>query len=419
MRLATGIFLLVVPFLCFAQEELNDDRKILKRPDVNAAMSEPVYNRLSRIHDQMGEDQLSEALDALRKLENQALSKYEKALVQQTFGFVYAQQGNEAEAIKRFENSLATESLPAQAHQGMLYSLAGLYAAEGQYLKSIETVREWFRYETEPVADAYMLIGSSFAELERFGDALPYVLKAIEKADEPRENWYMLAVAIRFQQDQYRAAADLLVTMLQHWPDKVRYWEMLSGCYLEIEDDKRALDSMMLAYSNGMVTKPERIKALVQLSMMRDMPYTAGTILDEELAKGTIESDEANLKMLLQAWLSAREYDSAVEVINRLEKYSDDGEYFLRAAQIFNETGAWEKVIDNANKALDLGLEDPQDALMLAGIAHSELGQLTEATQVFNRVRAVGDSDDRRNADSWIAFIDEKRQLSRAKLGSN
>ena len=59
MRLATGIFLLVVPFLCFAQEELNDDRKILKRPDVNAAMSEPVYNRLSRIHDQMGEDQLS------------------------------------------------------------------------------------------------------------------------------------------------------------------------------------------------------------------------------------------------------------------------------------------------------------------------------------------------------------------------
>jgi len=419
MRLATGILLLVVPFLCFAQEELNDDRKILKRPNVNAAMSEPVYKRLSRIHDQMGEDQFNEALDGLRKLENQGLSKYEKALVQQTFGFVYAQQGNEAEAIKRFNNSLEMESLPAQAHQGMLYSLAGLHAAEGEYLKSIETAREWFRYEKEPVADAYMLIGSSFAELERFGDSLPYVLKAIEKADKPHENWYMLAVSIRFQQDRYREAASLLVTMLQHWPDKVRYWEMLSGCYLELEDDKRALDSMMLAYANGMITKPERVKALVQLSMMRDMPYTAGTILDEELAKGTLESDETNLKMLLQAWLSAREYESAVDVINRLEKFSDDGEYFLRAAQIYNETGSWQKVVDNTNKALDLGLESPQDALMLAGIAHSELGQFDEATRVFNRMRAVGDSDDRRNADSWIAFIAEKRQLGRARLGSD
>jgi tetratricopeptide (TPR) repeat protein len=103
--------------------------------------------------------------------------------------------------------------------------------AERQFLKSIETAREWFRYEEDPIPDAYMLIGSSFAELDRFDDALPYVLKAIEKADEPRENWYMLALAIHFQRDRYRDAAAVLTKMLQYWPDKPRYWDMLAGCY--------------------------------------------------------------------------------------------------------------------------------------------------------------------------------------------
>ena len=186
MKLTSIVLLLLAPILCCAQEELNDDRKILKRPEVNAAMSEPVYRKLSTIHDQMGEDQLDEALNRLRKLENQRLSKYEKALVQQTTGFIHAQQGNEAQAIRSFEQSLATKSLPAQAHQGMLYSLAGLYMAEGQYLKSIETAREWLRYEESPSPDSYMLIGSAFTELDRFDDALPYVLKAIEREPTKR-----------------------------------------------------------------------------------------------------------------------------------------------------------------------------------------------------------------------------------------
>jgi tetratricopeptide (TPR) repeat protein len=419
MKIVAYIILLSVSALCFGQEELNDDRKILKRRDVSAAMSEAVYKRLAAVHEQMGEDQLDDALSGLVRLEKQSLSKYEKALVQQTFGFMYAQQNNEAEAIKRFEQSLALESLPAKAQQGMLYSLAGLNAAEENYQESIDTLREWFRYEADPIPDAYMLIGSSFSEMEQYGNALPYVLKAIEKADKPRENWYMLALAIHFQQDDFADAAEVLVTMLQYWPDNARYWEMLAGCYLELEDDKSALDTMMVSYSNGMLTKPTRIKAAAQLNMMRDTPYTAGIIVDEAITAGYLEEDEANLKMLLQAWLSAREYDQAVDVINRLGKFAEDGEYFLQAAQIFSETGEWDKVIENTTKALDGGLKNPVDALMLEGSAYSELGRLEDASRVFGVVRTTGDKDDRRNADSWIAFIAEKRAVHNATISSN
>lgn len=419
MRLAIFIILSVCSVASMAQEELDENREVLKRREVNAAMSEPVYNRLAAIHDLMGEDKLNDALDRLNKLSNVNLSKYEKAIVQQTYGFVYAQQGNEKQAIASFERSLELGSLPAQAHQGMLYSLAGLYAAEEQFMKSIETAREWFRYEEDPVPDAYILIASSFAELERYNEALPYVLKAIEKSTEPRENWYMLAVAIYFDRERFREAAAMLVKMLRYWPDKANYWDMLAGCYLELEDDKRALDTMMLAYANGMLTKPVRLRSLVQLAMMRDIPYLAGTILDKEIASGTLEGSEENLKLLLQAWLSAREYDRAVDVIGRLEPFADDGEYFLQAAQIYNEMGAWAKVIENSNKALEAGLDNPVNALMLAGTAHTEMDNFDEAIRVFNRVASAGDESERRNANSWIGFVAEKRQLRRASLASN
>jgi tetratricopeptide (TPR) repeat protein len=207
--------------------------------------------------------------------------------------------------------------------------------------------------------------------------------------------------------------------MLQYWPDNARYWEMLAGCYLELEDDKSALDTMMVSYSNGMLTKPTRIKAAAQLNMMRDTPYTAGVIVDEALTEGYLEEDEANLKMLLQAWLASREYDRAVDVINRLGKFAEDGEYFLQAAQIFSETGEWDKVVENTTKALDGGLKNPVDALMLEGSAYSELGQFDDASRVFGVVRTTGDKDDRRNADSWIAFIAEKRAVHNARISSN
>jgi tetratricopeptide (TPR) repeat protein len=419
---APQLFLLIVCCMAGAtaasQEELRDDRKIETRPDTNHSMTEAIYKRLAVVHEKLGSDQLDLALADLEKLKNARLNDYEEALVHQTFGFVYAQKNELSKAIASFENSLAIESLPGAAQQGMLYSLAGLYSAEGEYQKSIDTAREWFRYEPDPVADAYILIASGFTELEKYSEALPYALKGIEKSAEPRENWYMLALAIHFQKEQFAAAVPILRTMLNYWPDRPRYWDMLAGAYLELEDDQKALDTMMLAYAKGALTSETRILALVQMNMLQEIPFTAGRILEAEMGKGVVAQEKKNLDILLQAWLSAREYDRAVGVINRLAPFAKDGRYFLQAAGIYSELGEWQKVAENAVKALDAGIESPVEALMLAGTAHAELGEFDEALNYFRRVRQSGDTSARRNADSWIVFVEEKRLLKRAALAS-
>ena len=406
--------------LCaIAQEELNDDRKIEERRESTQTMSETAYKRLSTIHELLGEDKLAEALSGLQKLEKSRLNDYEEALVKQTYGFVYVRMDKEKSAIASFEESLALQALPSEAQQGMLYSLAGLYAAEEQYLKAIETMREWFRYEADPAPDAYMVIASSFTELQRYDDALPYVQKAIQKSDKPRENWYLLELAIYFEKKRFRDAVRVAKKMLQYWPDKATYWEILFGAYLELGEDKNALDVIMVAYSKGLVSTESKIMSVVQLNLALDTPFVAGSILEREISAGNVESNKKNLDILLQSWLSAREYQRAIATIDKIAPLNEDGEYYMRKAGIYNELGEWQKVADSAKQALDAGIEKPAEAHMLVGMAYSELDRYTDSIKAFRRARALSEPGERRGVDAWIAFVEEKISLADASVASS
>lgn len=397
-----------------AQEELDDNRRIEKYRDVTQTMSEPIYRRLTSVHDHLADDEYAEALAALDRFGRTVLNDYEEALVLQTYGFAYIQQGRHAQAVEYFEKSLAMESLPGEAQQGMLYSLASLYAAEENHQRAIDTMRRWFRYEEDPIPDAYMVIATSFVEMQRYTDALPYVRKAIQKSDEPKEAWYMLELAIHFEKQDYRAAVALLRKMVQFWPDSGKYWDMLASAYLELKQDKDALDTLMVAYTNGLIDDSTRIMTVVQLNMVLDIPYTAGVILDGEMRNGRIEVDKKNLDILLQAWLSSREYKRAMDTLERLSPYVDDGSYLMRKAGIHNELGEWALVTSTVAEALERGVDNEANAHMLAGMAYTELKQFDNALASFRRCRDAGDDKQRQNATAWISFVQDKIAVARA-----
>jgi len=401
-----------------AQGKVCLDTTTVERDDPGSTMGELAYKRLSKIHELMGEDRYDEALTEIGKMENMRLNDYEKALMWQTYGFIYSARGDFGRAIDYFERSLAEDALSTQAQQGMLYSLAGLYQSEGRYEDAIETMRSWFRYAEEPDAGAYILVAGSFAELERYGEALPCVQLAIETADKPREPWYQLELAIHMEEDDYRAAAGVLRTLIRLWPDKRRYWETLSGVYLELKEDQLALATMMAAYNRGLITDGAKILNLVRLNLYLDSPYVAGRILARGIEEGAVEGDADNLNLLRSAWTSAKEYDRAVAVIDRLGQLTGDPKYYMDKASILNEQARWEAAIAASRQALDAGTETPARAWLLMGMAYTELDRLGEALQAFDRVRETGDAKERQNAAAWIAFVRDRQAVEAARVAS-
>ena len=385
------------------------------REERAVTMTDNVYRRLNAVHELLGEDDLDGAIERLGTLLEMRLSAYEEALIHQAYGFAYAQQGDYARALASFERCLAIDALPNLANQGMLYSLAGLYANEGQFQKAIDTMSTWFSYAEEPVpADAIMLVGSSYAQLEQLGAALPYVQEANSRAEMPNEPWRMLELSIYFDPAfmDYERAVELLRDMVVLWPDRARYWEMLASAYLELEDDPNALATLMVAYKQGMVDEAPKLLNLVRLNLFLELPYEAGQILETEMDNGRIEENAGNLDLLLSAWESAREYDRALAVIDKLAPLSDNGEYYMRKAQLLAEQGDWAEVIEATGQALAAGsLEATGQALVLKGMAHAELGDYDLALAAFDEARDHEDSA-RRNADAWIEYVRDRSQVA-------
>jgi tetratricopeptide (TPR) repeat protein len=385
-----------------------------EREERSVQMSEGVYRRLNAIHEYLGSGEYAQALSRLDELSSGRLSGYEEALVHQAYGFVYAQQGDYERAVEAFERCLALDALPNIANQGMLYSLAGLYQNVDQFQNAIDTMSVWFSFAEEPVpADAYMVVGSSYAQLEQLDRALPYVQEANERASMPNESWHLLELSIYSERMDYRSAVELLRRMVVLWPDTARYWEMLAYMYLELEDDNNALATLMVSYKKGMIEGEPKLLNLVRLNLFLELPYEAGEILEAEMAKGTIAESDENLELLLSAWTAAREYAKAVNVIDALAPRSGDGGYYLQKAQLLSEQAEWAGVVEAATQALEKGgLDEPGQTLVLKGMAEAELGEFEQALRTFDEAREYEDSA-RRNADAWIEYVRDRRQVAR------
>jgi len=392
----------------------------VERKERPVLIGERTFRRLSAIHEQLGENEYADALKGLNAINTGNLNDYEQAMVNQTYGYVYAAQGKYDQAIPYFDKALKADALPNSAHFGLMYSLAQLYAGQDQHQKTIDLMLEYLKFQCDPPPQAYIALGSSYASLNRFNDALPYVRKAIEKAgDKAQESWYLLELAIYFEQKDYVSAARALKVMIGMWPDKLKYWEMLSGAYQEQQKDLEAVGTLMLAYRDGLIYEApadqveKKLLNIVRMNMFIEVPFVAGQILETEIAKGRIEANEKNLTLLLNAWTQAREFDRAIATIDRLAPLKNDGELYLQKAQLLAEKSDWAGTITAARQAIEKGnLKKPGGAYLLIGIAANEMRDFQQALDALNEARKYDDST-RRQASDWIKFVEDRMAVAR------
>lgn len=417
-RLAMLSALLMLTLPAAAQDDLSNlpqwhplrpDRVVEEREEPPASMSESFYRRLSRTHELLDEDNLTEALDLMDRIRTDRLSDYESAQLYQTYGFVYSQLEREDEAFEAFGKCLELDALPTMVQQGIVYSVASYYAGEERFEDSNSTLLRWFRYEAEPRAEAYVLMGANFAQREMMRDALPYVIRANELAEAPNESWRNLQLAIHVELRQVPEAIELLKDNIGIWPDKLRFYQVLSGLYMEANNDEGALSALTIPWYRGMLETESDILSLARLNLYLENPARAGEILSEALERGHVEENFDNLRLLLNSWTMAREMDRAVDAIDKLAQLADDGEFFHRKAMLLNEMGDWDGVVDSCHRALEKGgLENPGEVWILQGVALAELRRFNEAIEAFESAKRDGADNIRRNANAWIGYVRDR-----------
>ena len=93
---------------------------------------------------------------------------------------------------------------------------------------------------------AYVQLGNAKA-------ALPYARMAVKKSKKPRESYLQMALALEFENKNFKHVARLLEVLITYFPKK-SYYLQLAAVYAELGRDKESMSALELAYLQGMLT---------------------------------------------------------------------------------------------------------------------------------------------------------------------
>ena len=373
-------------------------------------VSRLTYQRLERVQKLFDEGKYRESLKQLSEVLPKVKDKaYESALLLRAQASAYIGLGNYAQAAKSLERTLATEGLPTESADRVEYDLARLYMALERYAKASGMLSRWIKKTPEPPVEAYVLLGQALAQQSRWRESVSPLRKAIRKSSSPKENWYQLLLAAYYELKDYEACKRLLKVMVKRYPGKADYWRQLAGIHQLTNDYAEALAVLEMAYTRALLSREDDLRNLGALYLQQEQPERAARVLSKALDDKMLPPKARYYRLLGDARYLARDRKGAAVALRRAAELSNDGNIWLRLAQIAATEEQWSEVVNTARKALRTKrVRRPGSAHMLLGIALFELDDKAAAEKAM--VRAAKYPKTREQAESWLGYLREEMQ---------
>jgi tetratricopeptide (TPR) repeat protein len=404
--------LLVVPMLLLSTEAAAERREKPKTKKVQA-VGEWAFKRLQYAQEMLGEEKYAEAAKELDRMkERRRLNDHERALMWQTYGYIYSAKEQYKKAAAAFEKSLEKDALAESAALGVQYNLGQLYLATEQFDKALKTLLDWYSKTETPGPENEYTLAVAHVQAKKHAEAIPYVKRAIAGSSKPREGWYQLLMSLYFELKEFQEVASLLEVMVLKFPKKV-YWKTLSGIYGELKQEKKSLAALQMAYSQGLLDDRRDLVNLANLYLYHEVPYRAARVIEKGIEDEIIEPDVEAWELLSNSWLHAKEYDRALEPLTKAAEMSEDGDLFVKLAQVHLQREDWGKVRKALELAVDKGdLSNPGNAYVLLGIANYNTKQLRAAKKAFRE--ASKHDKQRKTANQWLKHISQEQERNDA-----
>jgi tetratricopeptide (TPR) repeat protein len=361
--------------------------------------------RLSEAIEALNAGKYDEANAILTKLNVDKLSPYERSRVEQIWASIAQSKEDYPGALKHIQAAIASGGLNEQEALQAQYQIAQIHIAQEQWKQGIDALNTWFKAAPNPNSSAYYLLAVAYYQLKDFKNAIPAAEKAIELSEKPQESWLQLLLALRLQQEQYQEALPILKRLVAAAPDKKGYWLQLSAVNSELEKYQDAATAMQLAYFGGLLTEDSELRRLSELLLYIGIPYRAAQFLEKNIQDKKIKPDQKAYETLANSWVAAREFERAVEPLGQAARLHENGDLYVRLAEVQVQREDWPGAQDSLQRALDKGgLRDAGNAKLLMGIALYSQDKVQEAKNWFQQARQH--PDERKQADGWLQHIE-------------
>ena len=357
-------------------------------------------------------------LDGLMK-KYDGYNETEKANVNQFYAFTYYQLEQNDKAIEAYKRLLAIPNVEEKAealHRGTLYSLAQMLFLKEDYRGAVKYLEEWFAITTEPGANAYVLLGQGYYQMDDYDKALPNVLKAIDiqnaKGKEVKENWYLLARAMYFSKEAYQDAFDVSRILIHKFPKK-GYYSAVAQLYGQLGEEFNQYSAYAALHDGGMMESSAEYVTYASLLFQNDRPYKAAVVLEEGFKKKKVDRNENNLKLLANGWMLCKNDKKAIPVLEDAAKIAETGDTYASLAQSYLNLEKFEEAYKAARNAFKKGkLKRADNAYIVQGMALFNLKRYDESIKAFKNARK--DDRSKKMATQWLKYVTSERDREKA-----
>ncbi|HET6630419.1 MAG TPA: tetratricopeptide repeat protein [Woeseiaceae bacterium] len=384
-----------------AQEDEDEGRR--SAPTISQRTGE----KLNEAIEFLNNDDYASARAVLSDIDLEDLSPYERSRVEQIWSGIEYSEGNYSAAREHLQQAINAGGFSDREISQAKYQVAQIYMAEENWKQGAAALEEWFRTAGEPNSSAYYLLAAAYYQMEDLDAALEPAKKAVELSDEPQASWIELLLALYLTRENYDAALPLLERLIVMEPQEKNHWLRLSSLYQQQEEYAQALAALQIAYNAGYLEQDSEYQRLSDMLRFNEIPYRAARVLKTAMENENVEADSETYEKLANAWIQARDFDEAIPPLTRAAELSDNGDLYLRLAQVQIQREEWQNAVDALQEAMNKGdLEDPGQANLLMGIALFNLDRLRDAREYFQR--ATRSEEQRDMASDYIKLIDSK-----------
>jgi len=405
--LLSGLLVVGLVFTLAFDADAAAKKKKKKAREKNYILSESTAKKMIKMGELAQDDDFTGALEILDSLaKRRKLRNHDRAVVFQNRALMLAALERYPESAESFETALEQNALPISTTQSIQYNLAQLYMAIEKYKEAARLLEKWFETAENPGGQAHFLLCAAYAQQDMFDKALPHARAAVKKDKSPVEQHLGLLLATEFQNGNLVETLAVLKVLTTQFPRKNYYLQLAYG-YANAGEELKALATLQLAHTQGWLQKNDELVNFAQRYLYHELPWRAAQVLKKGLEDEIIEPSADNFELYANTLLAARNYQEALEPLTKAAELAEDGDLFVRLAQVYLEVENWpaaRRALDNAIKKGQL--RDPGNAQLLLGISNFNEKRFKSAKVAFKR--ALKEKKVRDSATKWLKHVDRE-----------
>ena len=375
------------------------------------AISQFAYNLLKRVNDFIGEGEYLEAENELLNISSKYYKNeqsYERALINQLFGQLYAMQGKFSESIPWFEKALKYTNLPRTSAQQIRFNLSQSLFQTGEFDKTIDVLLDYFkvaeRYKLPVNTSAHVFAAFSYARKENLNGAYYHINIANTLSAKPNKSWIEFQFAIAMRLSKFDDAELLGQRLIFLDPYKKSYWEQLSGVFYVNNKEISALSSIELAYENKALDEEEDFLLLAKYYMFKEAPRRAVEVLEFAFNSGLVKREVDNLELLATAYFLSKDLKKGIAILTDAEKLTDDPKIAFKLGTYAFDNEDYKLAINSLQSAKEKGWDEyPGRIELLMGISYLELEDRDKSLEYLSLAKEFEKIKD--TADAWMSYV--------------